>query len=333
MKTVTLGVANYCVPCAAHCKYCLLSSCEKASGVAFDRGQRLAERLIRESAGTGIGISYYIGYCMDTPHLRAYLDFCRTYGMASAKFLQMNGFHFMQQTEIESLMRMTADMGVETMDFTVYGGREYHNRFAGRAGDHESLESMARAAAASGIKVQVSVPVIQDSLSQLDSVLDTAGEWGAEKTLFFLPHSKGRGWNFRDKRITEADFEALSPAVKAHFQKSPVRTEAEWIRAQEFPDPKERVLTLVLNKEEADKLERMSFEEILSFLEDMNDTNRALMPDSAALSRLYGDPEGKKMYRLRDLILLWRQMYVRDHQGSIRDMQDESKHFCTEIDQ
>ena len=332
MKTVTLGVANYCVPCAARCKYCLLSSCEKANGVAFDRGQRLAERLIRESAGTGIGISYYIGYCMDTPHLRAYLDFRRTYGMASAKFLQMNGFHFMQQTEIESLMRMTADMGVETMDFTVYGGREYHNRFAGRAGDHELLESMARAAAASGIKAQVSVPVIKDSLPQLDSVLDTAGEWGAEKVLFFLPHSKGRGWNFRDKRITNVDFDSLSPAVKAHFQKTPVKTEAEWIRAQQFPDPKQRVLTLVLNPEEADRFERMSFEEILSFLEEMDDTNRALMPPPAALSRLYGDPEGKKMYRLRDLILLWRQMYVRDHPGAIRDMQDESKHFCTEID-
>ena len=331
MKTIKLGVANYCVPCHAHCRYCLLSSCGKATGVPFERGQRLAERLIRESADSGIGISYYIGYCMDTPFLREYLEFCRAYGMPSAKFLQMNGFHFMPPKEIDALMRMTADLGVEMMDFTVYGTGEYHDRFAGRGGDHGLLEAMLRSALAHGIAVNVSVPVIKDNLEQLDRVLDEAQRWGAEKVKLFLPHSKGRGWNLRDKRITKTDYENLSPQVKSHFSKTAVKPEAEWIRGQEFPHPTERILTLVLPPEEADRMENMHFREILAMLEALDDENRKKMPDAEALSRRYGDPEGMRMYRVRDLILLWRQMYGRESGESLRDIQDERSHFCTEM--
>jgi hypothetical protein len=33
MKTTSFAIANYCVPCNAHCRHCLLSSCGKATGI------------------------------------------------------------------------------------------------------------------------------------------------------------------------------------------------------------------------------------------------------------------------------------------------------------
>ena len=79
MKTVSFSIANYCVPCHAHCRYCLLSSCGKTGGVDPDAGMEFAGRVMREMAETRpeISVSYYIGYCMDTPKLTDYIRFCR----------------------------------------------------------------------------------------------------------------------------------------------------------------------------------------------------------------------------------------------------------------
>ena len=51
MKTILLGIANYCVPCHTHCCHCLLSSCGKITGVDFDRGLEFGERVFNELVG------------------------------------------------------------------------------------------------------------------------------------------------------------------------------------------------------------------------------------------------------------------------------------------
>ena len=51
MKTVLLGISNYCVPCHTHCRHCLLSSCGKITGVDFDRGLEFGERVFNELVG------------------------------------------------------------------------------------------------------------------------------------------------------------------------------------------------------------------------------------------------------------------------------------------
>ena len=74
MKTTYLGIANYCVPCQAHCRHCLLSSCGQVSGVDFHRSTAFARRVITELKENRpeLGSSFYIGYCMDTPDLWEY---------------------------------------------------------------------------------------------------------------------------------------------------------------------------------------------------------------------------------------------------------------------
>lgn len=44
METVSIGIQNLCAPCGCACKYCLLQSCNKAEGVDYFRGKRLAEK-------------------------------------------------------------------------------------------------------------------------------------------------------------------------------------------------------------------------------------------------------------------------------------------------
>ena len=53
MKTVSFGIANYCIPCHAHCRYCLLSSCGKSTGVEQKTGMAFAERIMQELSEAG----------------------------------------------------------------------------------------------------------------------------------------------------------------------------------------------------------------------------------------------------------------------------------------
>ena len=48
MRTVSFSIANYCVPCHAHCRYCLLSSCGQVSGVDYERSALFAHRVLTE---------------------------------------------------------------------------------------------------------------------------------------------------------------------------------------------------------------------------------------------------------------------------------------------
>ena len=48
MKTVSVSVANYCVPCRCRCRYCLLASCGKNTGVDQQEGMDFADRVLRE---------------------------------------------------------------------------------------------------------------------------------------------------------------------------------------------------------------------------------------------------------------------------------------------
>ena len=53
MRTVSFSIANYCVPCHAHCQYCLLSSCGQVSGVDYRRSEEPAHRVLTELAEKG----------------------------------------------------------------------------------------------------------------------------------------------------------------------------------------------------------------------------------------------------------------------------------------
>ena len=77
--------------------------------------------------------------CMDTPDLPGYIQFCREHHSPGAGFLQMNGFAFREEKELQELMLRIRKNGVELIDLTFYGNEEYHDRFAGRNGDYGFL--------------------------------------------------------------------------------------------------------------------------------------------------------------------------------------------------
>lgn len=328
MKTAALGIENLCVPCHASCKYCLLSSCRSATGVSYERGKAFARRVYEEVQARcpELKLFYYIGYCMDTPHLTDYIRFCREIGSPSGRFLQFNGLSLRDERETAELVESVAREGVERIDLTFYGTREYHDRFAGRPGDFDFLLRILREANAVGLTADVSLPLTRENAAQADELLDLLDEYRVGNTFVFLPHSKGRGAVLNGQRLTRAEFDRLSPRVKAHFSKVPYRTEGEWIRSGEWPEPEQRTLTLCLTPDNIDRLESMPVEEILLYLEGLDDKFASQVPAAGVLAERFGVPDGEELFRLRDLLLLWQQRYLQEH-PEIYDMNDESHHF------
>lgn len=333
METTTFWIANYCVPCHSFCRYCLLASCGKATGVDYKAGETLAGRIIREMKGARPDLScgYYLGYCMDTTDLPEFLRFSREHQAPAAKFLQMNGFAFREDQELAELMENIREAGVELIDLTFYGTEEYHDRFAGRKGDFRFLLRMLEEACKAGLRVNVSIPLIRENLSQIPELYKLVTAYPLRRCACFLPHSKGRGRTIPDQRITKQEFEQLPEEIRNSFSRMKHRTEAEWIVSDEMTEPADRGLTLVLTPDNIEKYSRMSGPEILAELEAMDDRYLQEMPSVQELARMYGDPQNQQLFRIRDLALIWQQRYIAETGNRIYDMHDETHSFSVHL--
>ena len=333
MKTTSFWIANYCVPCHAFCRYCLLASCGKATSVDYKAGEALAGRIMREmkDARPDLVCGYYLGYCMDTPDLPEFLSFSREHQAPAAKFLQMNGFAFREDQKLAELMKSIRENGVELIDLTFYGMEEYHDRFAGRKGDFRFLLRMLEEAGKAGLQVNVSIPLIRENLSQMPELYKTLTAYPLSRCACFLPHTKGRGRSLPEQRITRQEFEQLPEEIRKTFAKTKHMTESEWIASDEMTEAEKRNLTLVLTPENFEKYSRMSAAEILSELEEMDDRSLKEIPPVQELARMYGDPENQQLFRIRDLALIWQQRYIAETGNRIYDMHDETHSFSVHI--
>ncbi len=333
MKTVNFYIANYCVPCGAHCRYCLLSSKGMATGVPFDTGLSFAGRVLRELREQKKDISgaYYIGYCMDSPRLVDYIRFCKETNSPGARFLQMNGFAFRSENELHGLLESIQREGVELIDITFYGTEEYHDRFAGRKGDFAFMLEMLSVSEKIGLPVSISIPLLRENMDQMTELRRIPEIAKAGRYSYFIPHSKGRGCSIQDQRITKWEYERLPEEVRAYFQKTRHMTEAEWIKNGELTEPEKRSLTLVLTPENLSHFNGMKTVDIVSEIEALDDEYLRKMPSIRELAERFGRKDNEQLYRLRDLVLRWQQEFISEAGHDIFDMHDETHHFSVHM--
>ncbi len=324
MKTVFFSMENLCVPCGCRCRHCLLSYDGSTPGAEYHRGKEIARRVAAEST---VPFSYYIGFCMDTPELLDYIAFCQEIGSPGGSFLQMNGLKIRAAEETQALVRQIREAGIQQIDCTFYGLPPYHDRFAGRSGDFDFLLSILRAAQAAALPVKCSIPITEENADQMETLLPLLEGYRPDEIRFFLPHSKGRGWHLEEQRLRASTLQKLPPSVQAHMPTVRTQTEAMWIAEGAFPAPSERYLTLSLTEENVAKYENMPAAEMLRELEDLDEAFYGAIPPASELAALYGDPHGEKLYRYRDLVLLWTKRFLRDHAPSLPDFTEERGHF------
>ena len=300
--------------------------------MSYERGKRFAERLYKEAEclQPELRVYYYIGYCMDDENLFDYIRFSQKHNAPSARFLQLNGLRLRSERETEKLIAQIGKVGIETIDLTFYGTKDYHDRFAGRNGDFDFLTCILHSAVACGLNIHASCPLHKENLDQAEDLLEMLTGYCNGDISFFLPHGKGRGYALDSLRLTLEDMDLLGESVRCHLGRC--QTEKEWIAGFCGNEPQSRVLTLVLRPDNIDLLEQMSLAEIIKYLESLDDQYYAAIPSTVELMELYGNKDGTRLYRrFRDLHLEWQRKFLSESGRRIWDMNDETHHFSVRV--
>ena len=329
MKTVSVNVMDLCVPCANRCRYCLLSYDGRVSGVDPDRAMDYARRFaawLRENRPE-VEFLFGWGYSMEHPRLQDMVRFARELGCVTGEFLQFDGMAFRSEQELERFLTELKREGIRLIDLTFYGTEAYHDRFAARQGDYRLMMDTLKAANRVGLDVSVSIPLTRENLHQLDDLLWELGRYDTVRTACFIPHAEGRGRLLDPVRLTLDEFEQLPPKQQRLLNRIRFRTEEEWVRASELPGEESRALTFTLSKENLPKLERMGFAGAIEHLEGLDDAYHRAVPGFETLLQLYGDPEGRELYSMRDLHQHYQRRYIADHGLALYDIHDERQCF------
>lgn len=325
MQTKSVMMQTLCVPCACRCRYCLLSWDGRTIGADYDRSQRLAERIYDElrQERPDLAFHFSFGYSMDHPRLLEAIDFLNRIGSISGKILQCDGLAFRSCEEMEALLKGIQEHGVETLNFTFYGTEAYHDRFAGRKGDHAYLLSLMEHGAGIGLRVSAGVPLTKENIDQVDRLLSDIEAHGSKEVRLFVPHGEGRGANLEGIRLALDDLSLVGENARNKLNRKVYQTEAEWCKIQGGDPEKDRMLLISLTKENLDQLESMSAAQILSSVEALDDAYYGAFPTFRELLTLYGDREGRKLYSRRDLFHRLRRQNAKEHGIHVYDVTDE----------
>lgn len=325
MKTESLMVQNLCVPCGCRCRYCLLSWDGKMVGIPWEQGIEFGKKFITQAkvARPEISYSYAFGYSMEHPRLREAIRFLKEIGSPQAEFLQCDGMKLRDEVECEELVKNLIEEGIRQLNFTFYGLQEYHNRFAGRAGDFEGMLRMVNAAETAGLEVTAGIPVTSENVEQVDELTKILRDSGCRRLSAFIPHEEGRGKALAPIRLREKDLDKLSEESQGLLNRKIYRTEREWLREGTFMEETKRHLLISLTPENTTRYEKMDAGDLIAELEKLDEAYYSAFPSLPKLAEMYGDGESDRLYRQRDLFYHYRQCYAKEHDMQMYDVTDE----------
>ena len=327
MRTTSVLINSLCVPCYNYCRYCLLSWNGKIEGADWDRSVRLAEHFLDElkEQQPEISSEFSFGYSMEHPDLKGAIRTLRRLGGPAADYLQCDGMKMRSDTECMELMDMLREEGIKQLNFTIYGLADYHDRFAGRKGDFELLMRMMRAAKASRLPFSTGIPLTAENIHQVDNLVSILQEAGSEKVFLTIPHEEGRGKLLRDVRLSMQEFMGLSAETQKLLNKSIYRTERDWLQESEPVQENRRMILISLRPDNIDAYEKRDVMSVIREIEALDENYYSSFPDFQELAAAYGNPNGEKLYRIRDLYYHYRTQYAQDHDIHVYDVTDERR--------
>lgn len=325
IQTSSILIQSLCVPCFNRCRYCLLSWNGKIEGADWERSITLAKRYINElkEYRPQIRSSFAFGYSMEHPHLKDAIRILRRLGSPMADFLQCDGMKMRDEVQCRNLMRMLQDEGIKQLNFTVYGLADYHDQFAARNGDYDLLIRMMKAADECGIPFSTGIPLTRENINEIDELVSILKRVGSEKISLFIPHEEGHGKQLSKVRLREQDLSIFSPKTLKLLNRDIYRKEADWLKETEPIRDENRLIIISLRMDNIEEYETKNARSVIKEIETLDEEYYSAFPKFEELAKEYGDFEGEKMYRVRDLYHHYRSLYAADHKMQIYDVTDE----------
>lgn len=328
MKTVSVNVASLSVPCENRCRYCLLSWDGRCRGLSYEASRDYARGFhdwIQENR-PDLSFQFYFGYSMEHPDLLNAVEDMAAHGYVQGEFLQFDGMKFRTPEESLRLLQNLKERGIRMLDFTFYGTRDYHDRFAARAGDYDYMMTLLSQAQEIGLDTEVGVPLTHENADQAEELIGQILLYNPKNLFCTVPHGEGRGLSLDRVRFSKSDYDALPELVRSYFNRSLYKTEGEWV-SQGVGQMERRAVTVVPTPENISDYRAMGYEQTLAHLEQLDDDYHRAVPSDGDLMKLYGNPDGQQLYSRRDLIMHLQRRYIAEHGLALYDVYDERHSF------
>ncbi len=101
------------------------------------------------------------------------------------------------------------------------------------------------------------------------------------------------------------------------------KTENAWLSSGILPEYTQRVICVTLRADNIDMLEAMNCDEIIAYIEKLDDDYYSAIPTINELAQMYGDRSNDKLYRIRDLFWMWQKRYIEQYNINIYNVTDE----------
>lgn len=216
------------------------------------------------------------------------------------------------------------------IDTTFFGNERYHDQFAARTGDYSFMLQLAESAEQHQITCSPSVVITEENKAMLNDLFDILGQiTNIHNIHAFLPDYRGRGYLMEKSRLTQKSYEMLSDKVKNAINIERYKTESEWLSIGELPEYTKRAIVITLRKDNIEMFENMTCDEIVSYVEKLDDNYYSAIPTINELAKIYGDKANTRLYRLRDLFWMWQKRYREEKHIILYNVTDER--FCNTI--
>ncbi len=312
-------------PCFHHCRYCQLKT-SKSIPASFSRYAALIERFLDwQKAGKGQTLEICPWYGNSHDYDRETRVGLRRLGERQwgprPDVVLLGGVAHRSQAEMRLWLQERRDVAIETVVATFAGHAEHHDYWNNKAGNYRFFQETLRTAAAMGLRLQERVLLIRRSLASLERLFDDLDAIGAASfTRWSLPlFYSGRAKRLEDERLTERDFAALPPRIRASLREDHVhwRSERRWmetVRQSDGQAPERMALSFPISEKSLDWAEKLSCDEIVAQLAARWRAAYRAAPSRQDLCERYGDARSDKVYpRLEQMEKVWMDRFLTEN--------------------
>jgi hypothetical protein len=321
-KVSCLTIEANISPCAHICRYCSIG--DRGSKFQIERWTAFVERFLdwqkSKSPNAPLVQGGFLGpaYNFD---LETFVSLShwyeRTQGHALT-WIPLGGVKMCSDPEMRQWLLERQAAGVEGVSASFVGYGSVHDRWNGRRGDFNFLMRTLRTAAEIGMEHGTTLYLTKSSLPLMDELartLDTlpTPHIGRHVRPFYYI---GHGAHHEAECITEEDREQLPAFARESLEKNfGLRSEREWIESirSEEETPRDLYLHLELTRENIDRLEAMSCDDIFADLETRARVTLSAFPSLHELCETYGDRNGTKIMIPVDIDRLWLSRFLDEH--------------------
>lgn len=115
----------------------------------------------------------------------------------------------------------------------------------------------------------------------------------------------------------------LSPESLSLLNGNIYRPESEWLSDPAPVQESNRLVIVSLRTDNIDNYEKRDALSVVEEIEALDEDYYSAFPTFDELAEKYGDPEGDRLYRIRDLYHHYRSLFAEDHKLDIYDVTDE----------